>query len=103
MKTPTTDRWRYRKSKTPYHSEDEVGYEALAMAIIKQAVMDYRFADECERGLKHVKKTSFVSRMQNNAYKTKYDCTRFFKSQWYGILCDIPGDYILRRLKDERH
>ena len=52
MKTPTTDRWRYRKSKTPYHGEEEVGYEALAMAIIKQAVMDWRFADECQKGKK---------------------------------------------------
>ena len=40
MKTPTTDRWKYRKNQRTqtYHQEDEVGYPALAAAIVRQAV-----------------------------------------------------------------
>ena len=101
MKTPTTDRWRYRKSKTPYHGEEDVGYEALAMAIIKQAVMDWRFADECQKGKKTVCEEYYCNRLAGVADKTKNEVARFFRSQWYGILCDIPGEYILKRLEAE--
>ena len=94
MKTPTTDRWRYRKSKTPYHGEEEVGYEALAMAIIKQAVMDWRCANDITNGDKRYGTNCIFS-----AYSVKRDVARFFRSQWYGILCDIPGEYILKRLE----
>ena len=102
MKTPTTDRWRYRKSKTPYHGEEEVGYEALAMAIIKQAVMDWRFAEDCENGSKKVCAEYYCNRLAGLTGRTKDEIERFFRSQWYGILCDIPGEHILQRLEEER-
>lgn len=101
MKTKTTDRWRYRKSKTPYHTEEDVGYEALAMAIIKQAVMDWRFADDCEKGSKKVCAEYYRNRLAGLTGRTKNEIERFFRSQWYGILCDIPGEYILKRLEAE--
>ena len=99
MKTKTTDRWRYRKSKTTYHGEEEVGYEALAMAIIKQAVMDWRFADDCEKGARKVCEEYYCNRLAGLTGRTKNEIERFFRSQWFGILCDIPGEYILRRLE----
>ena len=45
MKTPGTDKWRYRREPRPYHP-DEVGLSALAAAIVQQAVEDYREADD---------------------------------------------------------
>jgi hypothetical protein len=99
MKTKTTDRWRYRKSKTPYHAEEDVGYEALAMAIIKQAVMDWRFANDCEKGARKVCEEYYCNRLAGLTGRTKNEIERFFRSQWYGILCDIPGEYILKRLE----
>ena len=49
MKTQGTDTWKYRKQprteSRPFHPED-VGYGALAAAIVKQAVEDYRYADK---------------------------------------------------------
>lgn len=99
MKTKTTDRWRYRKSKTPYHEEGDVGYEALAMAIIKQAVMDWRFANDCEKGSKKVCAEYYCNRLAGLTVRTKNEIERFFRSQWYGILCDISGEYILKRLE----
>lgn len=50
MKTPKTDRWRYHKQLgAPVH-KGEVCYEALAVAIIKQAILDYQFADQVAKG-----------------------------------------------------
>ena len=35
MKTPTTDRWKYRRNrKLPNHQNNEVGWYALAAAIV---------------------------------------------------------------------
>ena len=98
MKTPTTDRWRYRKVSSTYHHEEEVGIEALAAAIVRQAVMDYKYADEITKGTKSVSPATYANRFSTRAEQTKRECVKFFKSQWYGTLCDIPAEKILRRL-----
>ena len=46
MKTMTTDRWRYRRKPYAEQREQDSGWNALAAAIVKQAVDDYRFAEE---------------------------------------------------------
>ena len=45
MKTPTTDRWKYRRNQCkPRHQEHEVGWYALAAAVVRQAVEDWKDA-----------------------------------------------------------
>ena len=97
MKTPTTDRWRYRREPRPFHPDD-VGLNALAAAIVKQAVDDYR---EAERRLKNV--PDFDSEADRERYilkqqKSQYEIVKFFKSDWYGVLCDIDPNRILKLL-----
>lgn len=99
MKTSTTDRWRYRRTpNAKYHHEEDVGWYALAAAIVKQAVDDYRYADAYLNGEKDIKSVSWANRYAHNAECTKAEIVKFFKSQWYGILCDIDHEKILRKL-----
>ena len=94
MKTPSTDRWRYRRAGQHGFSEDTfTGYPALAAAIVKQAVEDYREAERLERGEIHSSSLGIF----RPAY-TKQEIVRFFRSTWYGTLCDIDADKILRKL-----
>ena len=97
MKTPTTDRWRYRREPRPVHP-DEVGLNALAAGIVQQAVEDYR---EAERRLKNV--PDFDNEADRERYilkqqKSQYEIVKFFRSEWYGVLCDIDPERILRKL-----
>lgn len=99
MKTSTTDSWRYRRTpNAKYHHEEDVGLYALAAAIVKQEVDDYR---EAERRLKNV--PDFNNEADRERYilkqqKTQYEIVKFFKSEWYGVLCDIDPNRILREL-----
>lgn len=97
MKTPTTDRWRYRREPRPFHP-DEVGLNALAAGIVQQAVEDYR---EAEKKLKNV--PPFEREGDRDRYiikykKRKYEIVKFFRSELYGVLCDIDPERILRKL-----
>ena len=100
MKTPGTDKWKYRKraDSRPFHPED-VGYHALAAAIVKQAVDDYQCADRYLG--KKISNASWQTRYEHTAEYTKGEVVRFFKGQWYGILCDIDYHLILRKLGAE--
>jgi hypothetical protein len=99
MKTSTTDRWRYRRTpNAKYHHEEDVGWYALAAAIVKQAVDDYRFADAYLKGENKVKSTSWAARYASNAEHTKDEVVKFLKGQWYGTLCDIDPKLILKKL-----
>ena len=98
MTTQTTNRWRFRKQSRPYGESAETGYHALAAAIVKQAVEDYRTA---EKMLANV--PNFAREGDRRAYvyqweKEKRDIVRFFRSQWYGTLFDIPCEKILKHL-----
>lgn len=66
-------------------------YEALANAIVLQAVNDYRAA------LKKVKKNP------NNriALDEALQIERFFRSQWYQVLTSVDGEYLINRLRRE--
>lgn len=35
--------------------------------------------------------------------KVKYEVLRFLRSQWYGTLCDIKPERIIKKLKEEEH
>lgn len=83
--------------KSDYYITDDP-YETLANAIILQAVRDYRTA------LKTLKKP-----IENDKHRARYhralsvkrDCERFFRSQWFFILCNFDGEELLKRLKVE--
>ena len=92
MKTPNTDRWRYRRTPYADHRDDGTGYYALAAAIVKQAVDDYRAADRMELG-----EITYCEGLHSPKY-VKDSIVKFFKSQWYGTLCDIDPNRILRAL-----
>lgn len=66
-------------------------YEALANAIVLQAVNDYRAT------LKKMKKNP-----QNKiAIDEALQKERFFRSQWYQTLTSVDGEYLINRLRKE--
>jgi hypothetical protein len=70
----------------------------LAAAIVQQAVEDYR---DAEKWLKNV--PDFDSEADRERYilkqqKSQYEIVKFFKSEWYGVLCDIDPNRILKLL-----
>ncbi|MCD7724508.1 MAG: hypothetical protein LUI12_02990 [Clostridiales bacterium] len=70
---------------------DISNYEKLANAIILQAVKDYRMA------LKTLKRNP----NSYSASDTVKEIERFFHSQWYTVLTDVDGDFLIRRLRQE--
>ena len=55
-------------------------YERLAIAIIKQAVIDYR------KGVEESRKS----------------IERFFRSEWFYTLTDVDGEILIKKLHNER-
>lgn len=66
-------------------------YEALANAIILQAVNDYRIA------LKKVKKNPGNKDAINEALSVE----RFFRSPWYETLTSVDGEFLIRKIRAE--
>ena len=66
-------------------------YEALANAIILQAVKDYRSS------LRKLEKNS----RNKDAASTATSIERFLRSRWYSILTDLDGEMLIRRIRDE--
>ena len=66
-------------------------WEDLANAIILQAVEDYRKA-------RKVLKKYPDNREANDMIR---DTESFFRSDWFGVLTEIDGEYLLRKLKEE--
>lgn len=97
MKTPTTDRWRYRREPRPFHP-DEVGLNALAAGIVQQAVEDYREAEKKLKDVPPFEREGDRDRYIIKYQKRKYEIVKFFRSEWYGVLCDIDPERILRKL-----
>lgn len=55
------------------------GWNALRMAVVSQAVSDYR---KCN--------------------KEAWDVERFLKSEWFQVLTTLDGEMIFEKLEDER-
>ena len=62
---------------------EQQAFKALAHAIILQAVKDYRTA------VKHSDK------------RMEVDCRNFFLSEWFSIMTNISGVFILEKLTKE--
>ena len=69
----------------------EENYEKLANAIIIQAADDYRKA---AKRLKH-------NPNHRESKETIEEVERFFRSDWYSVLTDVDGEFLLRKLKEE--
>lgn len=67
------------------------GYQALANAIIEQAVKDYRAALKILR--RHPDSKAAMAEAM--------ELERFFHSGWYGVLTEIDPDYLIKRLRKE--
>ncbi len=67
------------------------GYQALANAIIEQAVKDYRAALKILRRYPDSKA----------AMAEAMEIERFFHFGWYGVLTEIDPDYLIKRLRKE--
>lgn len=94
MKTPTTDRYKYRKAPTKNrNTHTDVGFYALAAAIVKQAVDEYR---DCERLINGEIKKSNITYV--DPVFRQNEIVKFFRSQWYSTLCDIDPQRILDKL-----
>ena len=66
-------------------------YEKLANAIVLLAAKDYRSA------LKRLKKTP----RNREAKAAASDLERFFRSEWYAALTNVPGELLIQKLKEE--
>lgn len=60
-------------------STDE-NYEKLAVAIVKQAVIDYRKGN----------------------VETRKSIERFFRSEWFYTLTEVDGEILIKKLHNER-
>ena len=67
--------------------------EMLIMAIVHQAVEDWRMAEEILRRRED----------DMEAASTKQDTERFFRSRWFRMLVDLDGEDFLRRLEGEKN
>ena len=66
-------------------------YENLANAIVLQAVDDYR------KALKAVKRNP----QSRSAIDEALSIERFFRSDWFGVLTSVNGEYLIKRLQEE--
>ena len=67
-------------------------YEKLAMAIVKQAAMDYKKVLSILRYDPHDKK----------ALIERESLERFFRSRWFSILCNLDGEELMQMVRTRR-
>lgn len=66
-------------------------YENLANAIVITAAKDYR---DALRSLTRNKNN-------NNAKRMKEEVERFFNTDWYSVLTDLDGAFLMRKIQEE--
>ena len=66
-------------------------YENLANAIVMTAAKDYR---DALRSLTRNKNN-------NNAKRMKEEVERFFNSDWYSVLTDLDGAFLMQKIREE--
>jgi hypothetical protein len=65
-------------------------YENLANAVVYQAVLDYRAA------LKRMRRHPRNQEAKDDIASLE----RFFRSDWYSVLTDVDGEYLIRKVKE---
>lgn len=79
---------------------NDIGIENLRFAIVKQAILDYEGALKWLRKHgNHVEQTQGYQHSLNTRKWTKEECEYFFKSEWFGMLCDIDGEVMMRTIR----
>ena len=66
-------------------------WHSLANAIVIQAAKDYRVA------LRRLRKNP----NNKSALSEIVDLERFFRSEWYAALTNVPGELLIQKLKEE--
>ena len=66
-------------------------YENLANAIVITAAKDYR----------DVLRSLTRNKNNNNAKRMKEEVERFFNSDWYSVLTDLDGAFLMRKIQEE--
>ena len=76
-------------------------YEALANAIVVQACKDYR--DDLVWLSMHspVTEDDKENEKYANHLADKGSIEAFFRSQWFQVLSDLDGEYLIRRIREE--
>lgn len=86
--------WRPNRAtlhQTDAMRQDGDPYENLANAIVITAAKDYR---DALRSLTRNKNN-------NNAKRMKEEVERFFNSDWYSVLTDLDGAFLMRKIQEE--
>lgn len=81
--------YKYKPQRPAARQVNE--YTELANAIIAQAANDYRSA------LGRIK----LNRNDKKAMSEAMECENFFHSSWYGILTNLDGDLLIKKLREE--
>lgn len=69
----------------------DTGIEKLRFEIVRMAVIDY------DAALKYLRKSKNTNSDEHTqAKRMKEECERFFRSQWYALLLDIPGEDLMK-------
>lgn len=76
-------------------TECEAGYTGLAIAIIRQAAVDYR------KSYRYLRKHSDDTYEYRQMVYMFSSCGGFFNSNWCAMLSGMDGGYILRRIQKE--
>ena len=66
-------------------------WHSLANAIVIQAAKDYRVA------LRRLRRNP----NNKSALSEIVDLERFFRSEWYAALTNVPGELLIQKLKEE--
>lgn len=72
---------------------DEDGAKALGCAIVNQALLDYK----CE--VNFLRSNHLVSDRAREAVANIRELRRFFRSEWYAALCDVPGEDVISEME----
>ena len=97
-------RWDNRKVQPKkYHDAqiNDVGEEALAAAIVMQAISDYRIAVQYMNGTIKMGEKTWQNKFVMKPESLILEIMGFFNSKWYVILCDIPREKIIDKLLSE--
>ena len=65
-------------------------YQTLANAIVLQAVQDYRRALSGKRAVSHIPARQTIS-----------ECEMFFLSEYFTLLTDVDGGFLIQRIRQE--
>lgn len=72
-----------------YDPNEIASYERLANAIVSRAARDYSLALKAQkRNPENINVMRIIS-----------DCERFFRSEYYRILTDIDGEWLMERIR----